>query len=221
MVTRPVPSHERRSARIACLAAVVVSVFVGGISLSAEPATANTFGPADNQCNSGSLVDVCFTDGPNMSYAVAGVTSETDNAVNWAMWNSVVDTVLTPNYEPSGGDANTNVVATDWNFGSSQFDGAFAYTICQTAVSGTEKCHHTQINFNTQNGTFIDLSAAWQKKVACHEIGHAMGLGHYVQGTVSWDDHPDSCLRQGTWSGGPANARYYDWHDKTHLAGRY
>jgi predicted Zn-dependent protease len=66
-------------------------------------------------------------------------------------------------------------------------------------------CRPQDIQLNTH----YSPSASAKKSIACHELGHTLGLRHSVQVGVS-------CMRDGEWT-----QQGYSPHDSTMLAGQY
>jgi hypothetical protein len=53
-------------------------------------------------------------------------------------------------------------------------------------------------------------------ELACHEIGHTVGLGHHTATNASYSDPNKSCLR-----GPPPRWHWMSGHDVVHINGHY
>jgi len=84
----------------------------------------------------------------------------------------------------------------------------YAWTVCLTPMSGN-KCDHFAIAFNHVN------PHSNYRSLACHEIGHSVGLGHAKGKNSTRPSNKRSCLRTD-----PDHVWFSD-HDRSHINGRY
>ncbi|WP_262387153.1 hypothetical protein [Streptomyces sp. TRM49041] len=168
------------------------------LTLTAQPASANSFGPlfADNKAHSFFYDDdLSSKQRSGMDWArkksLAGPTDMT-TSVNRS-YNKQVDVWSYATWNPTGDQKK-------W----------YAWTTCVKRVSGSsKKCDQFTIVFNNK------VPHSNYKSLSCHEIGHSVGLGHASGKNSSYTSANRSCMR------GNPDHNYYSKHDKKHINGRY
>lgn len=176
------------------------------IGLIASPATAN-YAALHPDGKTGCDGPVYRADNKTHYYAFTGATQVMQDATKWADNNSigftVVDAVLRPDVT-----SQTDVKVTDY-----PYSGLCGYTwygpgvgglvglyVCETNLSNG-RCQQAIVRYNTNYTNTASTDS--RRSVACHEMGHSLGLLH----------RDGSCM-----AAGEDAAPYYSPHDKDHLS---
>lgn len=189
---------------------LVVVVVLGLIAQGVRPALGANFGSAGTPGTGGTTNGVWLT--PNATWTVAEVGLV-------ARFEAGLDATLTVDYVPTD-----LFVVENWNVpsctGSSGYDlcvfdnnygdnGVYGWNVCAGFVNGThptQVCTMDWVRFNL----FFPTNNNQKRTLACHEVGHSVGLRHPDDGT-----NTTSCMN-------------YDWsnlsltgHDKSHINATY
>jgi hypothetical protein len=156
------------------------------------PASANAFGPSG----------CCYyADNSIHTFYPWSLTSGTLSSLRYAM-NTRLAVTDTSVYEFQSQDANTDVVAVDVAYGTDAAHFWWGLWTCDTLVSGSStQCNKGTLRFNLSWGTPNTV-------IACHEVGHSVGLDHSTETA--------SCMYQPTGSSDD-----YSTHDRSHINGYY
>ncbi len=166
--------------------------------LGASPAYADYFGPY-------------YTDDARMDFHISSnVDYSTHNglrsAINGAMQKLDTQTDI---YDVSA----SNVAGTDILFSATYrsdapYSGYYAWTSC-TRPASTSVCDGFQIVFNDRN------PHPYVPSLACHEIGHAVGLQHQPGNNSAFVTSARTCMRSNP------DVNQYSSHDVGHINARY
>jgi hypothetical protein len=191
------------------LPAIILAAAV--TTTAASPASANGFGNANGCCP--------FADNGKHWYNYASLETRTRTAVKAALLNLDSQTDMTVAADTTA-DPSTDVESfdqyyvdhwdLDWN-GSSTGYNLFAYSKCVKANAPASSgqpwtCDQYEVRYDLAD---IDWMTATQRQaLACHEVGHTVGLDHSTEST--------SCLKTGA-----HKIIKYSAHDVAHINGRY
>ena len=222
-------SRRLRRPGLRSVAGLVGAAFVAsGVFLDAPSASADNFGATNcitfgssyqyTECvsranNSAHVVKLDGSFGTNNWYDIPNM----DTAVRDRLSNTYDPTVLTAYVNQN--DPYPDVVAADYNWEGT--DGVVGWAFCPsyntgTGGSGTNTwCRGQRIFFSSWwywNTTLLDT---WEARhfLACHELGHTLGLRH------NWSDG-DSCMRTGESAWNTRN-RFLSAHDRDHINASY
>lgn len=220
-VPRRVRSQRRRR-RSAGATVMLLGITFGSVVFEATPALATNFG---SLCSS-EFPDHCVSLANNATHAIRYVNLEccypSQNyipgmtvAADWAIVRYDDYTVLRVYRDQS--DPYPDVELHDWDYGETPWIAATKCPSTNTGVGGAHPnrwCRGQQIIFNSRyywRYTGYYDTAFQRRAVACHEMGHTVGLRHRAPA-------PYSCMytyaNQGTSS-------ILDQHDIDHINARY
>jgi hypothetical protein len=189
---------------------ILISCLIGGI-VFATPASASNFSGPTGATGCGPYM-VNMQDNSTMTYARVNLTSQFYNAVAFALNTDVAPTDVTVAAELSAPDGNTDVVFYDGlystfcglKWGNPNSPSIAGAAICQT-LSGS-KCQQSNVRFSEYFATAS--SVTYVRALACHEIGHTLGLLHREENT--------GCMPEGA-----SLSPFYTPHDIVHLNANY
>ena len=160
------------------LAASLVFCWVIGFA-GVGPASANWYGTTGvaGTCRGGNI-----TDNHDMYFVYESTKAAVDNASTWVRTNLLDPTDL-DTYMVSAEGQHTDVVVLDryytdycnQNWSRDGWTGTLGYTTCE-ATSSNDRCDKAVVRVSD---TVIDfITTDGDRELLCHEIGHAIGLGH-------------------------------------------
>lgn len=206
---------------------LVVLVMVMGVLADPLPASAGNFG-AEGDCgyltgnSASSPVTVCVSKANNIYHAV-----RLDVVGNqWVGMDIAVKDSLSSDYDPldlrayvDQTDPYPDVIVYDYDYGDNGYAGWADCPANNTGIGGsgaTRWCRGQIVRFN---GSYESrwINAAWAREgLACHELGHTVGLRHADSGS--------GCLTHPA----PYNTAYLFYqnpylrqHDKDHVNASY
>ena len=187
--------------------ALGVVVFSTALLALAPSASANNFGSVGDVGASGTTNGVFLTTDSSWSVAKVNLTNTYSNGVSSAVSQQFNPTDLTVSlFSPPdcGGSFGTyDLCVLDSSYGD---NGLLGWSACSGPASGshpTMVCGTSYVRINT----YYSPPAV---RIACHEMGHSLGLRHTSEST--------SCLKR-TADGGTSAA--LSAHDKDHLNAQY
>jgi matrixin len=186
-------------------AILIVATSLAVVAL-AIPAWATNFTGGNGQtgCSNGSPVNAA--DGNPHAFYYLDVTSNVRSAVEWVRVNAVEPTDVNTVVETSVNYRTDNVIYDAYYSTFCGFDWTqvIGLTTC-VSLASNNRCEKHEVRFDLND---MDGFTAFQRQtIACHEIGHTLGLTHRTE--------TDGCMTN------PANfaSRVYSSHDKAHING--
>lgn len=188
----------------------VATLFVG----LTPPAQAGNFSGATYA--TAASCNVNMADNRDHFFWYSNITSPTQIAVAWSRANNLDPTEMNTYNESNGFSNSTDVVVYDEDYSGTfcnktwiddpnvMTNRLFAAVRCAYLTS-VGKCDQYYVDFD--NDFMGPRSAEAEAKLACHELGHTLGLMHRTMNT--------SCMID-PWDDNAAN-RYYDGHDRAHI----
>lgn len=151
-----------------------------------------------------------YADNSNHTYYLSPVTNATEklhlrNAMNWLASNTDM-TVKEESF--SEYSSTTDIFMASQYRSDAPFSTYYAWVTCVKTLSGN-KCDRWDLIINRKN-PHANLRA-----VACHEIGHTVGLAHLSGSNSSYSLPNRSCMRSNP------DHNYLSLHDIAHINGRY
>ncbi len=152
-------------------------------------------------------------DNATHTFHYVDLAEHNENATTWARANILNPTAVNTVYDSTLDDL-TDVVVRDQRY--DDYCGHDWMTPGNSGVVGLASCdddnsanecerHTVRYNINFTAGT----TTANRRGLACHELGHTLGLAHRTSST--------SCMQQGY----PKPALAYSTHDRDHLNDNY
>lgn len=195
--------HPRKASPAVALVVAVVSLLVLQVGL--VPAMATNFGSAGTAGSSGTTNGVWLTNNYFWNVGRRNLTATYSTGVYQAVEeeyepSDMDGAALTPDSCP---DSGYDVCVYDYNYGDNGLNG---WNACAGTTSGshpTQRCSLDYVRINT----YYSPPA---KRIACHELGHSVGLRHTSDSA--------SCLKR-TADGGTSSD--LTSHDRTHLNNTY
>lgn len=199
-------SFRLGKSRVAVIAATVVALTAFGPSV---PASATNYSGTTGATGCTNLNEA---DNRDHYFHYVDLTQTMKDATYWARVNNVNPTDVNTHYD-STLDRLTDVVVRDryyvdycgydwWQVGEG---GVVGLATCDSTNSARECEKHT-VRYSNR---FVDnTSQSNERGLACHEIGHTLGLAHRTS---------TSCMQTGY----PKPANNYSTHDRNHLNANY
>ena len=189
--------------------AFVASAALVLVLTSSLPASANNY---SGQTGITGCTGLNEADNATHTFNYADLSAHMTSATNWARTNAVNPTDVNTSYD-STLDKLTDVVVRDRHYvdycGNDWAQpgraGLVGLATCDRLTS-SGKCEQHTVRFNLNFTESTSVSN--QRSLACHEIGHTLGLAHTTAA---------SCMKQGY----PNPSTNYSDHDRAHLASNY
>jgi len=202
------------------LSLLLAAAFATGLMASAPGVLGSNFGNGGGNCD-GNATSMCVAPhgNPHYVYFYPSLTSRQVNQLDdtIADYNALVDSSIQITKVADRLDAY--VGASYGNYGN---NNVWAYTACEIAAThGTngagDWCISQLLRFNSVYLNNYDTAAGTQA-VACHELGHTLGLRH-----ATVPNHPEStltCMHDTPLVGGVWR-QHIRAHDVSHLENKY
>lgn len=140
-------------------------------------------------------------------------TQNVEDAMNWHLPRLASEYGMTVQ-EHSSNNTNTDIVVFDADYTTQcglDWDASPGNKVglakCVNHWNATQRCDRHYLRFDTSDTN--NFSAAKNRKLACHETGHALGLKHRFRTS------DPGCMRS---SLGAATTNYYSAHDQSHFS---
>ena len=155
----------------------------------------------------------------SIDYYFSGVSSDFQDAVHWIMRNDVNPTDL-QGFETFNSTASYMDVRI-YDGAYSDWCGANWYPYSNPGTVGMAKCSAvSQIDATACRWHTVAISSTWvaqasavhHKRLACHEIGHVLGIPHNEH---SISEYNNSCMRDGVSS--PGTDAFYSNHEVNNM----
>ena len=140
-------------------------------------ATGTNFGSGISHACDSSVSSQCVANNGNHWWYPSALTTNLLSATRYAS-NSVYDPVTDVDTVEMTSSSNVDLIVYDSNYGS----GYWAWTACSSSATygGSDPdrwCRPQLLKYDTSHGTAFD-STFERNYVACHEMGHSLGLRH-------------------------------------------
>lgn len=147
---------------------------MANVAVSVDVAGANNFGSMGVPGTGGQNNGVWLTDSINFTVGKVDLTTKFDDGVDQAMTyeyrpTDLIDRVIDYSY---CADSQMDTCVLDYNYGNI---GYFGWNACGGTVSGShpaQRCTLQVVKINLYQNPYSG------RKMACHEIGHSVGLRH-------------------------------------------
>jgi len=216
---RPKQSRIRRASKFASLLGLAAPALVGIPEAGASNYSGATGSQAD--CDNNNVGSANESDNSTWAWYYHSITSEMKTALDWNESNNYEPTDLTVIIQTSsqyGGDTDINAYdqnyttfcRLDWDNSTENIVGD---TFCWDANNGifeNQKCNRHEIRFDTSDVLDSSWTTANRKSLACHELGHAVGLLHR-------DSSEHYCMEVGVFGA----KEYLTSHDVAHINNNY
>lgn len=168
-----------KRSRVLTALAVCASLIV--MSVPSASGTNNYGATGGASCSAGNVQD-----NNSMTYYRDSLRIRLKNAVQWVLDNRVDPTDMNVANESSQASSTTDVVFMDGNYTTycgyvwANAGDVVGLAQCVAIVSSTNRCERFDVRFDTSftNGA----TTAQSRLIACHEIGHTLGLKHRENG---------------------------------------
>lgn len=176
-----------------------------GLLITAAPATATNVGSAGSAGTGGTTNGVWYTDGNLFIVAKRNLTAVYSNGVTQAINEEYIPTDLVVQAQVSSfcSDSDHDLCVYDENYGDNGLNGWASCFGTTVGAHPNQVCTVAWVRINQ----FFSPPA---KRIACHEMGHTVGLRHTQEQA--------SCLKR-TIDGG--NSSQLSPHDDAHVNARY
>jgi hypothetical protein len=184
-----------------------------------QPAAANWGSASGDWWADGCAPDVNMTDNKDVYFYYDDITTDLRDAITWVRLNLLNPSDLQSYYALDGLTEHTDVIMRDaayttvceeflpgpWT--TSGIDNVMGTTGCRALVSGSQRCdqHIVRISTLTLDNPYF-TTVAFDRNITCHEVGHAIGLGHRPE---------DACM------GARSAFTSYSGHDLNHFSSNW
>ncbi len=212
---RPQESHETecdgqgngalREARVALLCGAIALVQAGGLVAIDSIARASNFGSSGTPGVSGTTNGVWLTDNRSWVIGRRDLTSTYSTGVAQAVNQEYDPTDINPSLSSPAScpDADFDLCVFDSDYGDNGLNG---WNQCAGTTTGSHPNQVCSLDFVKINLHYSPPA----KRIACHEMGHGLGLRH--------TQNDASCMKS-TADGGTSSQLAA--HDKTHINDNY
>lgn len=179
------PGHFVGTANRRATVALVASLVFAPQIAAPEPSTAYL---GSQNCGPSLSLSNCIANNYIHTVYPSALTTNIRNDLAWILENQY-DT-YTQLSTSMDADTNADVLAYDWDYGPSPFYYAAVFCPTSSTKYGTDPnvvCRPMQLRFNLYWTGRFD-SQYERRQVACHELGHTVGLHHR--------NHLNSCMNE-------------------------
>lgn len=202
-------SRKRRTAIVLLLSLIAATLLV-----EAPTARAGNFADADADC----AYDPCRANNAYhwFAYACTSGPDIVEGFERTRQWSYEPTTLVTSNHGTCVGDSTNWDVYSEKCYGCV---GAAGIALCYWSTSGPgyEYCNHSHVIFD---GSYTDAYDAGQmQELACHEVGHTVGLEHGPYSPSS--ESTWGCMVTSTPVDGTGDSRWLRAHNEDHINSWY